>query len=88
MKQSGLLLGLVLLCGCANLPSLQKVEHSFLREHPDSKIIGVSGQITNRFCAEFHIYYTEAGDRQEHEDVWHYHHAVEAWVEGPKESVR
>ena len=88
MRTSGLLLLLVLLTGCAALPSLEKVQYSFLREHPDTTVLGVSGQLTNRFYAQFHIYYTKSGDSQEHEDVWRYHHAVEAWVAGKKESVR
>jgi hypothetical protein len=48
----------------------------------------VHGQLTNRFYAQFHIYYTKPGDQLVHEDVWYYHHAVEAWVQGKRESLR
>ncbi len=48
----------------------------------------MSEQLTNHFYAQFHIYYMMPGDSVEHEDVWYYHHAAEAWVSGKKESVR
>ncbi len=88
MKTSGLLFLLVLLIGCTALPSLEKVQYSFLREHPDTTVLAVNSQLTNRLYAQFHIYYIKSGENLEHEDVWYYHHAVETWVAGGKESVR
>ena len=87
MRISAVLVLIVLLSGCA-LPSIEKVQRSFLQEHPDATVLGMSEQITNRFYAQFHIYYLRSRDSQEHEDVWHYHHATEAWVAGTQESLR
>jgi hypothetical protein len=75
------------LAGC-QLPSIEKAQRAFSREHPETTVLGMSEQLTNRFYAEFHIYYTRPGDSHEHEDVWDYHHAAEAWVPGSKETVR
>ncbi|MGN6555356.1 MAG: hypothetical protein ACTHLW_16745 [Verrucomicrobiota bacterium] len=88
MKAMSLLLLLILAGGCAGLPNLDKVQYSFSREHPETTVLEVDGQLTNRFRAQFHIYYLKPGDTLEHEDVWHYHHAAEAWVAGRRESVR
>ena len=78
---------LVILTGCAGLPSPQKVQRSFVREHRDATVLEVRSQSTDRNHTEFHIFYTKVGDNEKHEDVWHYHHAAEAWVLGKKESA-
>ncbi len=88
MRALPLLLVLVLAGGCVGLPSLDKVQYSFVREHPEATVLGVDGQLTNRLYARFYIYYLKPGDTQKHEDVWYYHHAAEAWVAGKKECIR
>jgi hypothetical protein len=88
MRIFALLFLLVVSNGCAGLPSLEKIQHSFVREHPEAMVVEVSGQSTNNIYAEFHIHYTKAGDSLKHEDVWYYRHTAEAWILGKKESVR
>jgi hypothetical protein len=88
MKACGSFIILFLLCGCAGLPNLDRVQYSFSRKHPNTTVLGVDGQLTNRCYVQFHIYYARSGDPMVHEDVWHYHHAAEAWVKGKRESVR
>jgi hypothetical protein len=79
---------LVLVSGCAGLPSLEKVQGSFRQEHPETVVLGVEGQLTNRYDAQFQIFYLKPGDTREHVDVWHYRHTAEAWIAGERESVR
>jgi len=67
--------------GCAGLPSLVTVQESFQRKHPYVTILRTSGQLDDTHCvceAEFHIFYTKPGDRQEHEDVQHYYLPADA----------
>lgn len=87
MKFCILTLALVSLAGC-QLPSIENAQRVFIHEHPTATVLGMSEQLTNHFYAQFHIYYMMPGDSVEHEDVWYYHHAAEAWVSGKKESVR
>jgi hypothetical protein len=88
MKKPGLLLLLLPLSGCVGLPTLDKVWYSYQREHPNTTVVRVEGQLTNRAYAQFHIFYTIAGDVREHEDVWYYDHAAEAWVPRKREAIR
>lgn len=88
MKFLSSFLLLLVLTGCAGLPGLEEVQHSFVRAHPDTSVLGVTGELTNRWHADFHIYYLKPVDAKEHEDVWHYHHAAEAWVAGKQETIR
>ena len=78
--------------GCAGLPSLQRVQHSFEKEHPGGRVIGIAGSLTNYSGrmpeAQFHIYYARAEDTKLHEDVWSYKHAAEMWLARKKETVR
>jgi hypothetical protein len=83
---------LVLVSGCAGLPSLQQVQHSFEKEHPGTSVTCIDGSLTNypgRMPeAQFHIYYAKAEDAKQHEDVWSYKHAAEMWLAPKKETIR
>jgi hypothetical protein len=79
MKASALSILLILLAGCADLPSAQKVERLFARDNGKATVLGVSEQLTNNY-AIFHIYYKVAEEPQEHEAVWNFHRVVEGWV--------
>ena len=86
MKFCILTFAMLALTGC-QLPSIEKAQRAFSREHPEATVIGTTEQLTNRY-AQFHFYYTKPGDSQQHEDIWYYGHAAEAWVSGKKEMVR
>lgn len=78
---------IVPLAGC-QLPSIEKAQSKFCREHPDATVLDVSEEITNRVHAQFHFYYMNPGDSQEHEEVWYYGKTPEAWVRGEPETVK
>ena len=79
---------LVGLVGC-QLPSLEKAQSKFSREHPEATVLGVSEQITNNSRnAQFHFYFVKPGDSTEHEEVWSYGKTPETWVTGNPVTVK
>jgi hypothetical protein len=87
MKILPIIFALVLLTGC-QLPRADKAEYMFQDKHPGAVVLGVSEQITNRWDAQIHFYYKNAGDDREHEDIWYYHHPAEGWVADEQKTVR
>jgi hypothetical protein len=86
MRSGRLFLMSILLSGCG-LPSPRRVQRSFAREHRGATVLGVTEQANNH-DAEFYIKYVSRPDEKEHEDVWHYWHAAEAWVGIEKKTIQ
>jgi len=86
---------MALICaGCTGLPTMPDIHKKFMEEHPNCVIQNlelnqqsIDGQPVPAY-AQFHITYTRKDDTNKHEEVWHFHHAAESWVEGKKETIR
>ena len=91
MATRSCILGIALLGGgCASLPSVDKVEHSFRREHPAFEILRVTSRVDISDEAHGHfgiaiftvIYRKQSGSKllaYERD----FHTVAEGWVEGP-----
>jgi hypothetical protein len=86
LKTFGLSVSLVL-SACAGVPCIENVRVAFAREHRYVTVTSMSEQLTDGH-ADFHIHYVMAGDKQEHEEVWHYYHPAEGWLFDKKEQIR
>ncbi len=98
MKKIALFPLLLVLCGCAGLPSASDVQHAFTKEHPDYKVreVLLSEQKTEgRYTAQFTIGYTKPSDPPKpvpphyengHMEAWYYHQEGDRWVAGKRET--
>ncbi len=69
------------------MPCIGKIQVAFSREHRFVTVTSVNEQLTDGH-ADFHIQYVIPGDKQEHEEVWHYYRPAEGWLFDKKEQIR
>ena len=87
----------LVLSGCASLPTTSSVQHAFNKEHPSYKVQDVSlseQEEQDRRLAQFSIRYSKPTDTpgpvqfpgmSVHLDVWYYHQHIGRWVAGKRE---